>query len=204
MNKICKKCKIEKDINLFRLINSKSINKTYYCAQCIACEKIYQQSEGRIFLNKLLYIKNKTTIIATQTQYMKRRRKNDVSFRLANNVSRSINKAIKIHGSSKSGKLTFKHLPYSKNELKAYLEKQFETWMTWENYGIYDGNKWDDNDQSTWTWNIDHIVPHSTFNYISMDDQKFKDCWALKNLRPYSAKQNWIDGTNRFRHNRSE
>ena len=90
MNKICKKCKIEKDINHFRLINSKSINKTYYCAQCIDCEKIYQQSESRIFLNKLLYIKNKTTIIATQTQYMKRRRKNDVSFRLANNVSRSI------------------------------------------------------------------------------------------------------------------
>jgi hypothetical protein len=27
-----------------------------------------------------------------------------------------------------------------------------------------------------------------------MEDQAFLDCWALSNLRPYSAKQNIIDG----------
>lgn len=27
-----------------------------------------------------------------------------------------------------------------------------------------------------------------------MEDDNFKRCWALENLRPYSAKQNIIDG----------
>jgi hypothetical protein len=48
-----------------------------------------------------------------------------------------------------------------------------------------------------WTWNIDHITTHSNFPYISMADQEFKACWALTNLRPYSAKQNIIDGCRR-------
>jgi hypothetical protein len=33
-----------------------------------------------------------------------------------------------------------------------------------------------------------------------MDDENFKKCWALENLRPYSAKQNIIDGVTRVRH----
>jgi hypothetical protein len=33
-----------------------------------------------------------------------------------------------------------------------------------------------------------------------MDCQEFKDCWALSNLRPLNAKQNFWDGVNRIRH----
>jgi len=67
-----------------------------------------------------------------------------------------------------------------------------------KNWGIYSPDTWDDNDSTTWTWNIDHIIPHSTFKYISMEDQSFKECWSLTNLRPYSAKQNILDKDNRF------
>jgi len=45
--------------------------------------------------------------------------------------------------------------------------------MTWENYG---------NDKKSWS--IDHIKPQSSFNYISVNDEEFKQCWALKNLQP--------------------
>ena len=69
--------------------------------------------------------------------------------------------------------------------------------MTWENHGVYNLNTWDDNDQSTWKWNIDHIIPQSKLPYTSMEDDNFKKCWALENLRPYSAKQNIIDGNKR-------
>ena len=69
--------------------------------------------------------------------------------------------------------------------------------MNWENHGIYDSETWDDNDQSTWTWQIDHIIPHSKFNYHSMKDKEFLECWDLKNLRPLSSKQNIIDGNRR-------
>jgi hypothetical protein len=70
--------------------------------------------------------------------------------------------------------------------------------MNWNNYGIYYTNLWNDNDPSTWVWNIDHIIPQSKLPYTSMEDDNFKKCWALDNLRPYSAKQNIIDGNKRF------
>lgn len=69
--------------------------------------------------------------------------------------------------------------------------------MNWANYGQYNASTWDDSDPSTWTWQIDHIIPRSKFTYESMKDSEFEKCWALNNLRPYSAKQNIIDGNRR-------
>ena len=93
-----------------------------------------------------------------------------------------------------------KYLPYSIKELKCYLENKFESWMTWNNWGAYNKYTWIDNDQSTWTWNIDHIIPQSNLPYSLMTDDNFKKCWSLDNLRPLSAKQNVLDGINRVRH----
>ena len=101
---------------------------------------------------------------------------------------------------SKNNESCIKHLTYSINELVLHLEKQFEPWMNWKNRGKYDPKIWDDNDSSTWRWNVDHIIPRSTFKYTSMDCDEFKKCWALNNLRPLSAKQNILDGARRTRH----
>jgi hypothetical protein len=120
--------------------------------------------------------------------------KNDPVLRLRKRISKSIVYGLKINGSAKNNKSMTQYLPYTMQELKAHLEKQFEPWMTWDNYGTYRVDIWDDGDPTTWTWQIDHIIPHSKFQYTSMEDQTFKDCWALTNLRPYSAKQNVIDG----------
>ena len=97
-----------------------------------------------------------------------------------------------------SSSLSF--LPYTIDELKKYLESQFEPWMTWENHGVYDVNIWDDNDKSTWTWQIDHIIQQSDLPYVSMNDENFQKCWVFSNLRPLSAKQNYLDGMTRTRH----
>lgn len=91
-------------------------------------------------------------------------------------------------------------LQYTSAELRQHLENQFEPWMTWDNYGKYNKKTWNDNDSSTWKWNIDHIIPKSLFEIKNDDDEEFLKCWSLYNLRPYSAKQNVIDGTNRIRH----
>jgi hypothetical protein len=48
-------------------------------------------------------------------------------------------------------------------------------------------------------WNLDHIIPQSDLPFVSMEEENFKKCWALINLRPYSAKQNLIDGNRRNR-----
>jgi len=228
--KICRTCKIEKEVSFFRQRHNKKRNKIYRNNECIECQRLYWETEeyknsrkiyyqeNKIEINKqhreynvlhieekkerskLYYQDNKDSIRIVQKQYIKRRRKNDVSFRLGASVSKSINRAIKLNGSLKSGKSTFKYLPYSKKDLKEHLERQFEPWMTWDNYGIYDSNVWNDDDPNTWTWNIDHVIPHSEFKYASMEDNEFKQCWALSNLRPLSAKQNWLEGINRSRH----
>jgi hypothetical protein len=128
-----------------------------------------------------------------------KKRHEDPAFKIRGIVSSSIRMAIKKRGKSKDGSI-LKHLPYTIAELKDHLEKQFEPWMNWDNHGKYDLKSWDENDNTTWKWQIDHIIPHSDLPYDSMDHPNFHKCWALDNLRPLSAKQNLEYGTRRIRH----
>lgn len=130
-------------------------------------------------------------------KYQRTKYENNSAFKLRQIISSSIRKILKINGMSKGGSSFIQSIGYTIQELRDHLEKQFEPWMTWHNHGKYDVKTWDDVDSNTWTWQIDHIVPHSTFNYTSMKDQTFKDCWRLSNLRPLSAKQNIKEGNRR-------
>lgn len=216
MAKICTNCHIEKEFILFRVRKNKNnTSAIYYRSDCIECEKNY---------NKYRKLKNKDKLSAKRKQYylknkdienensrayygnnkqkiIKRaianqsiRLKIDPVFKLRQAVSGSIRDSLSGRLSSKNNLSVWKFLPYTKYELKKHFENQFEPWMNWNNWGRYNVQTWNDNDSSTWTWNIDHIISHSNFPYISMADQEFKDCWVLTNLRPYSAKQNIIDG----------
>lgn len=61
-------------------------------------------------------------------------------------------------------------LGYPWPALRSHLESQFTDGMTWHNWGS--------------VWELDHIRPLSGFQYTSLDDPLFKECWALSNLRP--------------------
>jgi hypothetical protein len=78
------------------------------------------------------------------------------------------------------------HCGYDENQLKEHLENRFEDWMDWTNHGQINKNKK--------TWNIDHIKPRSAFNYTSLDDPEFKQCWDLNNIRPLCAVENVAKG----------
>lgn len=123
----------------------------------------------------------------------------EINSKIRKSVSNSIRKCLASQKLKKDNK-TFKAVGYTIQELKNHLESKFEYWMNFDNWGIYNRSTWDDNDSTTWVWNIDHIIPHSTFNYTSMTDEDFKKCWSLNNLRPLSAKQNVLDGVRRTRH----
>lgn len=160
-------------------------------------DKIINRNKNYYHLNKcsekerlLLYkLNNKDKILHTRSKYIKNRKLIDPTFKIRLFIFNKIHSKLK----NVSGSI-LQYLPYSIQELKQYLEKQFEPWMNWSNHGVYRKNKWNDSDQSTWTWQIDHIIPQSKLPYVSMEDDNFKKCWALENLRPYSAKQNIIDG----------
>lgn len=143
------------------------------------------------------YTDHKSSIKEIHRVYIRNKRSSNVVFNLRSKVSKNINRMLKSQGFSKNGNSILKYLPYSIQELKEHLEKQFELWMTWNNWGKYNSQIWNDNNSSTWVWQIDHIIPQSSLPYTSMEDENFKKCWALKNLRPYSAKQNVIEGNRR-------
>jgi hypothetical protein len=139
-----------------------------------------------------------------QNKRDKDKRRSDPGYKLRRNVSIQIYIYLKKTGSSKGNKSCLDYLPYSIQDLRDYIETQFSLpgneWMTWDNYGQYRKRTWNDNDPSTWAWNIDHITPQSDLPYQTMSDHNFQLCWALSNLRPYSAKQNVTDGVNKVRH----
>ncbi|MCK9567743.1 hypothetical protein M0R72_02185 [Candidatus Pacearchaeota archaeon] len=110
--------------------------------------------------------------------YSKRRL--DPVHRLSMNVSAYIRRSIlankPFHVSKSLEKEIFKRLPYTAAELKAHIESLWETWMNWDNYGVYDKSKL--------TWQIDHVIPKSKLTFDSLDCENFQKLWTLDNLRP--------------------
>src|SRR5258708_528487 len=142
---------------------------------------------------KEYYTENKEDIKEYNNKYEKNKYKMHPAYKLRKNLSISIRMALHSNGSSKNGQSILKYLPYTIEELKQYLELLFEPWMSWENHGKYNIKTWDENDQKTWTWNIDHITPQSHLSYDNMEHPNFNKCWALENLRPYNSKNNIED-----------
>ena len=149
-------------------------NKKYYTDNK---QQILEYHAEYIILNKeILDVKkkaynekNKDKIRENDNEYKKRRRATDINYKIRRNCSSMIWRAL--NGTKNSSILN--HLSYSIGELKQHLESQFDDKMTWENYGSY--------------WEIDHIIPQSKLLYNSMEDDNFKKCWALENLRPLEA-----------------
>ncbi len=98
------------------------------------------------------------------------------------NISRLIYSKLKNRNLRKVNK-TLDMLNFTIKELKDHLESQFQPGMTWNNYGAI--------------WHLDHIIPDSWFKYISSEDENFKKSWALDNLQPMWATDNFSKG-NRF------
>jgi len=181
--KSCATCSNIKPVKQFRKRIGKykdGTERISYESSCLECERQYD--------NKRL--KKRAKIL----------RQTDPHFVLHKSISLAIWKTLKTNNGSKNGNSCLKFLSYTTDELKLYLESLFESWMTWDNYGVYNPKTWDDNDQTTWTWQLDHITPQSDLPYASMEDENFKKCWSLSNLRPLNAKKNNSDGVKRIRH----
>jgi len=214
--KICGKCLVEKHDFDF-LATQKTCNECVKIRKNKNQKKYYSQNkDDRIEYAKCYRLKNddelkdkaraKRQTIEYKEYYRnyvkdyKKKKKLDPSFVLRETISHAINEQLKKNYSSKNKNSCLNYLPYTIDELKNHLESLFESWMNWNNRGIYKISEWNDNDQSTWKWQLDHIIPQSDLPYVSMEDDNFKKCWSLENLRPYCAKQNNLDGVNKIRH----
>lgn len=154
-----------------------------------------ENKDNRKAYQKEYQEQNRDAINAKRRLKNKERLQNDPKYKLRLYVSNAINRHLLKMGSGKGGLSCLDSLPYSMEELKSHIESQFEPWMNWNNRGKYNSKTWDDNDATTWTWQLDHTVPHSTFQYKSMNDIEFFQCWSLSNLQPISAKSNILKGS---------
>lgn len=113
-------------------------------------------------------------------------------FALKERMRRQLNKAKKrdgigdcirvaINNNGKSNRVE-RELGYTIEELCTHLERQFIKGMSWDALKAGDIH-------------IDHIVPQRAFNL--QDDEEWKACWSLTNLRPCWAKENLRKSGNR-------
>ena len=89
-------------------------------------------------------------------------------------ISEVIRGAIRRGGKSNAVE---RELGYSIDDLCLHLEKQFTKGMTWDKF-------------KQGEIHIDHIVPQKEFDLS--DDDEWRACWSLSNLRPCWARDNLV------------
>lgn len=107
-------------------------------------------------------------------EYDRRKKKEDLGYRLRKQLRSRLGQAIRYN--QKSGSAV-KDLGCSIDELKQHLESLFQPGMSWENWS-YNG------------WHIDHIIPLASFN-LRDREQLLKAChytnlqplWGIDNLK---------------------
>lgn len=184
LSKKCSKCKIVKPLTReFYPINKKAKNRFASCCKHCK-QLYYKQNKDTILYKKKQYyqnnkiskqikqrdynkmykhkkqlsgklyrLKNKYIIQQKKNEYDIKKRQIDFLYKLKGNIRSLIKQSIKNNGYSKTTK-TFEILGCSFEEFKKHIERQFEPWMTWDNYGKYNG-------EFNFGWDLDHIIPIS-------------------------------------------
>jgi len=117
-------------------------------------KEYYQKNRKKILEQSRLYFKDNQKIKQEKNnKRYKDRRNTDPVFKLLMNIKRNIRAVMNKKGFTKKSK-TFEILGCSYENFKKHIESFWESWMTWDNYGLYNG-------QPNYGWDIDHIVPSS-------------------------------------------
>ena len=136
-------------------------NKNYY----------QNNKESLAVKNRVWRENNKEKLITYKKEYRK-----DNLNRLTHNLRNNISRSIKNNGFKKKSK-TQTILGCTFDEFKTHIESQWESWMSWGNYGLYNG-------ELNYGWDIDHVIPSSSA--ITEDDvYKLNHYTNLKPLCSY-------------------
>lgn len=185
--KQCFKCKQIKNIEEFYKDKSKIDGLTSHCKECYynynKSHKIERKKYNEAHKEEILnYFKNDYNINKERYKqngnewrkkhnkelniYYKEKYFKDINYRLNHKMSSSINGSLK---GNKQGKHWEDIVGWKLEEGMKHLESQFTLGMSWGNYG---------------EWEIDHIIPISSFNITNYNCDDFKRCWSLDNLQP--------------------
>jgi hypothetical protein len=190
MTKICIRCEKEKELNEF-------LGKRNQCKPClndlakIRFDNLSEEEKNRrrIRKNEVKRKSRKNNIEDPESKLRqkKRRRENhlkrmeDPLYKLKVSFSRRLNKLLKRVGCNRSTNKPYylDKLGCSFEEFKIYLESKFEDWMTWENYGKYNG-------ELNYGWDIDHKIPLSK----AITENDIYNLSHYMNLQPLCSRVN--------------
>ena len=190
MIKKCNKCNVDKPLEEMVKLSKITNEYTSICKICESTRKKEYRRKNKIELNKKEkeYRKNKPLITKNKrkeyektyrkvnrskiNEYFKIRKKEDPLFKLSINLRTLIGNSFRNKGVRKGSKTTL-ILGCTIQEFKEYLESKFESWMNWENYGLYNG-------QPNYGWDIDHMIP---LNIGKTEDELIK-LSHFNNLQP--------------------
>jgi len=135
----------------------------------------YKINKERLLTYKKVYEKNnKNKINIKKNKYRIKKYKEDLKYKLLNNLRRRVLNALKNNSKSNS---TVNLLGCSIEELWIHLEKSFKPGMTRENHG---------------RWHVDHIRPCASFD-LSKPEEQVK-CFHYTNLQALWAHENLSKG----------
>lgn len=143
-------------------------------------DKLYREKNAELIKKKKkeYYEANKSKIREYQKTYKINRIKKDPLFFLKRKIHNIIYKAIKHNGTKNVS--TLEVLGCSYEDFKKHLESNFESWMTWDNYGKYK------KDEFNYGWDIDHIIPTSSATTL----EELIKLNHYSNLKPLCSKIN--------------
>lgn len=172
--KTCKKCNQDKDLSEFYKHKGS-------CKLCVLeHNKNYRLSnKEKLHKTSKIWIQNNIeSIRKRRAKYCRERRQQDNFFNIKDSIKRLIWSSLKRHGYKKNSR-TYEILGCSYDDFKNYLELKFESWMTWENKGKYNG-------ELNYGWDIDHIIPLSS----AKNEEEILKLNHYTNLQPLCSKIN--------------
>ena len=188
--RICSVCNITKNIDCF---HKRKASPSGYRVACKSCRNLeYNMCKGkRLEYDRKWYIlnkdrkkqyvsnwisNNKERVTEKHSQYISKRLKDDVNFKLAHNLRNRLQAALK--GNYKAGSAV-SDLGCSVEDFRQHIESLWKPGMNWDNW-------------TTDGWHIDHKEAISKFNLSDLEELK-KAC-HYTNLQPLWAKDNLSKG----------
>ncbi len=104
--------------------------------------------------NKKYYKENKEVIKIKSKIRKNKRLEKDPLFKLKQSIGNSIRRGFRRSKFNKNSK-TIEILGCTYFIFREHLESKFESWMSWDNYGLYNG-------EERFGWDLDHIIPISS------------------------------------------
>ena len=210
--KICRECKLEKDIEQF---NRKKSSKDGHDTMCKECQKQYdiarkndpKRIEYRRTYQKNYYQKNSEELKERQKEYYQNNKEHYYEYEKERNkrperIEYNHKQNIKYRQENIEKLREWDRQRHKQNKLNRNFStaiyialKGTKADRHWEDLVPYNLEQLKQHLESQFTaemswdnygfyWEIDHIIPQNLFNITIAESKDFQICWSLMNLRP--------------------